>query len=215
MNSRFLFLQGGIKTPCSMIKIAVFASGNGSNAERIVHYLREHSGTAEVALILTNNPEAKVIERSGKLGIDCIVFNREDLNRNNRVMEILERYGISYIILAGFLWLVPDPVLAAFPDRILNIHPALLPKYGGKGMYGSKVHEAVIRAGEKESGITIHLVNARYDEGRILFQAHTPVEPTDTPEDLAARIHALEYEYFPKVILDHISKKDRDEKITT
>ena len=135
-----------------------------------------------------------------------MVFSKKEMNETNLVLNLLKENKIDWIILAGFLLKVPDNIIAAFPDRILNIHPALLPKYGGKGMYGSRVHEAVVAAGEKESGITIHLVNDHYDEGQIVFQASCPVLASDSADDVAAKVHALEYEHFPRVIEDIITR---------
>ncbi|MCX6247220.1 MAG: phosphoribosylglycinamide formyltransferase [Bacteroidetes bacterium] len=189
-----------------MIKIAILASGSGTNAQRITEYLRERHSPVAVDLILSNNPEAFVLERAGKLGIPYSSFSRKEFYETNRIPDLLKEHEIEYLILAGFLWMVPGAVLNAYPDRILNIHPALLPRYGGKGMYGMKVHEAVIANHDKESGISIHKVNERYDEGEILFQAKCCVEQTDTAESLAEKIHELEYRYFPRVIESYILK---------
>jgi phosphoribosylglycinamide formyltransferase-1 len=189
-----------------MIRIAIFASGSGTNAQRITEYLRERSSPIAVDLILSNNPEALVLERARKLGISAITFSRKEFYESNRVPQLLNKREIEYVILAGFLWLVPDSILKAFPGRILNIHPALLPGYGGKGMYGMKVHEAVIANHDPESGITVHLVNERYDEGQILFQAKCIIDDSDNPESLAGKIHELEYKYFPGVIENYILK---------
>lgn len=180
-------------------KIAIFASGSGTNAENIASYFKEHPALA-VSLILSNRPDAFVLQRAKKLGIDSRVFDRQQFHETDQVLQTLLEYNIEFIVLAGFLWLVPENILKAFPDRIVNIHPALLPKYGGKGMYGEKVHQAVKQSGDKLTGITIHLVNEKYDEGQILFQATCKVKPGDTPESIAQKVHALEYKYFPKVI---------------
>jgi len=182
-----------------MKKIVVFASGSGSNAERIATYFSE-KGSAQVSLILCNNLQAGVLERAKRLDIPSLVFNRQAFYKTNVVLNVLKTQQPDLIVLAGFLWKVPENLITAYPNRILNIHPSLLPKYGGKGMYGSHVHEAVIANAEKESGITIHFVNEHYDEGNIIFQAKTNVLPTDTPDTLAEKIHLLEYEYFPKII---------------
>jgi phosphoribosylglycinamide formyltransferase-1 len=187
-----------------MIRIAIFASGSGTNAQRITEYFRERSASITVDLILSNNPGALVVEKARNLGVSCVTFSRQEFYESNRIPEILKEHTIGYLILAGFLWLVPDFILKAYPGRILNIHPALLPGYGGKGMFGMKVHEAVISNQDKESGITIHQVNERYDEGQILFQAKCSIEETDTPGRLAEKIHALEYRYFPEVIEKYI-----------
>ena len=181
-----------------MKKIAILASGNGSNAQRIIEYFRGHSSIS-IAIILVNNPEAFVITRARNLSVPYLLFNRQEMNQG-LVLGALLNFNIDFIVLAGFLWLLPGPILQAFPDKILNIHPALLPKYGGKGMYGMHVHEAVIAAKDKESGISIHLVNEKYDEGKILFQAKCPVRQEDTPETLARKVHQLEYEHYPVII---------------
>nr|WP_314290201.1 phosphoribosylglycinamide formyltransferase [uncultured Capnocytophaga sp.] len=182
-----------------MKKIIVFASGSGSNAERIATYFRE-KGTAELSLILCNNPQAGVLQRAKRLEIPSLVFNRQAFYNSEVILNILKNYQPDLIVLAGFLWKVPPYLTETYPDKIINIHPSLLPKYGGKGMYGIRVHQAVIDHHETESGITIHYVNEHYDEGNIIFQAKTTVLPTDTPETLAEKIHSLEYEYFPKTI---------------
>lgn len=188
-----------------MKRIAIFASGNGSNAEGIVNYFKKRK-TAEVAIILSNNPKAYVLERARDLGVRHITFNRADFYQSGVVLSVLKKEAIDFIVLAGFLWLVPEQLVNAYPNKILNIHPALLPKYGGKGMYGAKVHEAVKSRGEPESGITIHLVNKNYDEGDIVFQATCPVHADDTPEDIAQKVHELEYQHYPRVIDKVINK---------
>lgn len=187
------------------IKIAILASGSGTNAENIISYFRDHSGI-EVSLILSNRPEAYVLERARKNKIHSEVFSKNEMETSDAVLKILDGYKIDFIVLAGFLLRIPDSILKAYPGRIINIHPALLPKYGGKGMYGDKVHEAVVSAGEIESGITIHSVNEQYDEGNILFQAKCRVVPSDTPKDVAAKVHELEYKYFPAVIEQTVLK---------
>lgn len=186
-----------------MKKIAIFASGSGSNAENIVEYFNQNPEIC-VKMILCNVPDAYVLERAKKHNLPAIIFNREELRNPEKILRRLQQEEIDFIVLAGFLWLMPDCIVAAFPNRIVNIHPALLPAYGGKGMYGHHVHEAVIAAGEKESGITIHYVNNHYDEGSPIFQAKCPVLPDDTPDDLAARVHELEYAHFPRVIEETI-----------
>lgn len=182
-----------------MINIAVFASGNGSNAENIIRYFKNNE-EIRVALVLSNNKNAYVHTRAKNLGVPSYTFSKDEFDKGDPVLQKLQEYRIDFIVLAGFLLKVPEPILKAYPQRIVNIHPALLPKYGGKGMYGDRVHKAVIQAGEKESGITIHWVNEHYDEGEIIFQARCPVLPSDTPEELAQRIHKLEYEYYPQII---------------
>jgi phosphoribosylglycinamide formyltransferase-1 len=188
-----------------MQNIAIFASGNGSNAQRIAEYFRDHP-TIRILLIVSNKADAYVLERARKLGIPSCVYSNKEFRDANALITQLDEYKIDAIVLAGFLLKVADSLIAAYPNRIINIHPALLPKYGGKGMYGHFVHEAVIAALEKESGITIHLVNERYDEGEILFQKHCPVLPDDDADSLAARIHELEHRYFPEVIEKWLGK---------
>jgi phosphoribosylglycinamide formyltransferase 1 len=182
-----------------MDRIAIFASGSGTNAERIISHFRKHPAVS-VSLVLANRPDAFVLERAKNHGIKSLVFTRHQFCESDLVLNILKENDITFIVLAGFLWLVPQNILTAYPGRILNIHPALLPKYGGKGMYGMKVHEAVIASGDPESGITIHRVNEQYDEGDIVFQARCRIEPGDTMESLASRIHDLEYRYYPEII---------------
>lgn len=181
-----------------MKNLAIFASGSGSNAEQIVNYFAD-SEQINVKLFLCNNPEAGVIQRANRLNIPLIMFDRP-MFKSGEVVRILQENQIDFVILAGFLWLVPKNVVDAFPNRIINIHPALLPKFGGKGMYGHFVHEAVVENKETESGITIHFVNEHYDEGAIIFQASYSIAPSDTPEDVAAKGQVLEHQYFPKVI---------------
>lgn len=181
-----------------MCNIAIFASGSGSNAENIAKYFMQ-SPKVNIALIATENPNAYVLERAKRLQIPTYQFSMEDLKKGSVLIKLIEM-KIDFIVLAGFLKMVPSEMVLHFNNRIINIHPALLPKYGGKGMYGDRVHKAVIAAGEKESGITIHYVNEHYDEGDVIFQASCEVLPTDTPETLAQRVHRLEWEYYPKVI---------------
>lgn len=188
-----------------MKKIAIFASGSGSNAENIITTLANNPDI-RVDSVFCNVPDAYVLERAKKLQIPAFVFNRQELNDPAHVLGQLRERQIDFIVLAVFLWLMPSAITAAYPDRIVNIHPALLPAYGGKGMYGARVHEAVIAAGEKQSGITIHYVNERYDEGNIIFQARCDITPEDTPDTLAQKVHALEYKHFPHVIMEAISK---------
>ena len=191
-----------------MKRVAIFASGSGSNAENIANYFKG-SDTVEVALILANNPEAYVLERAKKLGIESVVVTCKEFRAADKVLEILKERNIDFIVLAGFLLLVPAKLIEAYPGKIVNIHPALLPKHGGKGMYGDHVHEAVVAAGDTESGITIHLIDERYDCGTTFFQATCPVLPTDTPHDVAEKVHALEYEHFPRVIKEIIATLDK------
>lgn len=182
-----------------MKSIAIFASGSGTNAENLIRYFRTGS-SGRVSLVLTNRPDAGVINRAGNLGVPVVAFNRDQLRTTGAVLQILREKEIDFIVLAGFLWLVPEDILEAYRGRIVNIHPALLPRYGGKGMYGHHVHEAVLASGDRQSGITIHHVNPAYDEGDIIFQATCPVLPDDTPDTLAGRIHGLEYEHYPRVV---------------
>lgn len=189
-----------------MKRIAIFASGSGSNAEQITNYFHSGSNEVKIELILTNKANAFVLERAKNLGIESLVFNRETFYQTNEIVDELQGREIDLIVLAGFLWLVPENLIKAFPNRIINIHPALLPKYGGKGMYGDRVHQAVVANNEKETGITIHLVDEIYDNGKILNQEKCEVLPTDSPSDVAQKIHQLEYEYFPKTIEDYLTK---------
>lgn len=181
-----------------MKKIAILASGEGTNAERIIRYFTGHP-TVNVAVIITNKAEAGVIRRAKNLQIP-VEFLPASAFREGKVTEVLRQYETDFVVLAGFLLRIPDDMLEAYPNRIVNIHPSLLPKFGGKGMYGSRVHEAVLTSGEKESGITIHYINEHYDEGTIILQAQCPVIEGDTPDSLASRVHQLEYEHYPKVI---------------
>ncbi len=186
-------------------RIAILASGSGSNAETITKFFKDSADT-EVSLFLTNNPEAGVIARGKRLGIPTLVFSRKNFVETDEIVRILQKLDIDFLVLAGFLWLIPDSLIKAFPDRIVNIHPALLPKYGGKGMWGHFVHEAVVANGENESGITIHYVNEHYDEGEVIFQAKCEVAATDSPEDVARKVQQLEHEHFPRVIHECIKK---------
>lgn len=192
-----------------MIKrIAIFASGNGSNAENICSYFKR-SEDIQVSVILTNNSESGVVDRCRKLDIPLISFSKNDLELKI-LLKLLDLH-IDYIVLAGFLLKIPLSIIQAYPDRIINLHPALLPKFGGKGMYGIHVHNAVIKAGESESGITIHCVSEEYDKGEILAQFRIPVGKTESPEELQTRIHELEYKYFPVVIESFINRDKSDE----
>lgn len=184
--------------PILLKNIAIFASGSGSNAERIVEYFA-NSEQIKVKLFLCNNSEAGVIQRAERLQIPLVMFDRPAF-KSGEVVKILKKNQIDWVILAGFLWLIPKNIVDAFPNRIINIHPALLPKFGGKGMYGHFVHEAVVENKETESGITIHFVNEHYDEGGVIFQASFPILPTDTPKDVARKGQFLEHKHFPAVI---------------
>ncbi|MAZ26891.1 MAG: phosphoribosylglycinamide formyltransferase [Cytophagaceae bacterium] len=181
-----------------MKSIVIFASGNGSNAQRIIEHF--HAGDlASVDLVLSNKARAQVLERATRLGVAAVSFNKKAIN-NGHIKALLDKINPDLIVLAGYLWLFPEDILKAHNNKVINIHPALLPDYGGKGMYGMHVHDAVIAQGEKKSGITIHYVTPEYDKGSIIFQAETAIDATDTPETLAGKIHALEHEHFPKVL---------------
>jgi len=184
-----------------MKNLAIFASGSGTNAENIIKYFSNKT-IAGVKLVLSNKSDSFVLERAARLGIPSMFFDRNDFYHSKKVIEHLRNYRIDFIVLAGFLWLVPDNILKEYRGRIVNIHPALLPSYGGKGMYGDNVHKAVIANGDKESGISIHYVNESYDEGDIIFQAKCRIDDNDNYETLAKKVHALEYKYFPVVIED-------------
>lgn len=183
--------------------LAIFASGNGTNAENIIHYFHAHRGKSDtsVVVVISNNSDAYVLERAQRLDVRSEVFSKEELTkRPQKLLQLLESLGVTHIILAGYLLLIPQEVLNAYKDKIVNIHPALLPKYGGKGMYGHHVHEAVVKNREPQTGITIHLANEKYDDGDVLFQADVEVLPTDDAENVAKKISVLEQNYFPKVI---------------
>lgn len=185
-----------------MKRIAILASGSGTNAQRLIEHFQV-TGSAKVVVVGCNQPGAGVLQRAWDLGVPAYLFGGRDL-REGRVLAELQTLGVDLVVLAGFLRLIPREMVAAFPDRIINIHPALLPKYGGKGMYGAHVHQAVIAGKERESGITIHVVNERFDEGEHIAQFKCPVLPDDTPETLAARIHALEHSHYPAVVESRI-----------
>lgn len=179
--------------------IAIFASGSGTNAEAIMKHFQDHPSIS-VGLVISNNADAFVLERAKKFGVKSLVFNRKKMMETEEVDKALAGNAIDFIVLAGFMLLFPERLVKKFPARIVNIHPALLPKYGGKGMYGMFVHEALVKNNERESGITIHWVNEKYDEGQIIFQARCPVSPADSPEDVAAKVHQLEHHHYPMVI---------------
>lgn len=188
-----------------MKKIAIFASGSGSNAENIARYFAG-SENLNIECIYSNKTDAYVLDRAKKFNIPTRVFSKDEFYNTNIIVNQLKGLNIDLVVLAGFLWLIPENLINQF--TIINIHPALLPKYGGKGMYGSKVHQAVVDNHEKESGITIHYVNEKYDEGQIIFQAKCPVNENDTADDVAQKVHELEYKYFPKIIEDLLLGKD-------
>ncbi len=180
-------------------KLVLFASGSGTNVEAIVNYFQDHPDVS-ISAVLTNKRDAKVIDRCNRLNISALCFNKWAFYRSDTILEILRKLQPDLIVLAGFMWKVPEAIVQEFEGRIINIHPALLPKYGGKGMYGMHVHKAVKDSGDKQTGITIHYVNEAYDEGAIIRQAQIPVRPEDSAEDIAKKVHQLEYQYYPEVI---------------
>ena len=186
-------------------RIAIFASGSGSNAQKIMEHFK-YSDDAEVALVLSNNPDAYVLQRADNFEIPSHIFDKHEFYNTEDVINVLKRLDIDLIVLAGFLWLVPQNLLAAFPNKIINIHPSLLPKHGGKGMYGDHVHKAVLAAGDEEHGITIHFVNEKFDEGEVIYQGRFKVEPNDTLEIIKFKGQQLEHQHFPKVIENLIKK---------
>ena len=192
------------------VNLAIFASGRGSNAKKIIEYFQNHSEVS-VQLIVANRSNAKVLDLGSNYGIATQVLRRDPFYSSTTFLQDLEKGNIDYLILAGFLWLVPAYLVQAYPNRILNIHPALLPKYGGKGMYGMNVHQAVADAKESESGITIHYVNEHYDEGAIVFQASCAIEATDTAEQIAQKVLSLEHTYYPQII-EQVIQKDIKER---
>lgn len=191
-----------------MKRIVIFASGSGTNAENIIKYFQNNK-TAVITQVLSNNQCAKIFERCIPLKTNCLYFDKSDFFSSDYILNILKKEA-DLIVLAGFLWKIPQTIVNSFPNKIINIHPALLPKYGGKGMYGINVHKAVKENNETETGITIHYVNENYDEGTIIFQAKTEILSNDTPETIAEKVHQLEYKYFPKVIEDIILNKTKN-----
>ncbi|HMV08228.1 MAG TPA: phosphoribosylglycinamide formyltransferase [Cyclobacteriaceae bacterium] len=187
-------------------RIAIFASGSGTNAEEILAYFQYHP-SIEVKLLLSNNPQAQALQRAERFRVKTHTFSKAQFRDSYEVLNWLKAERVTHIVLAGFMWLVPDYLIHAYPGKIINIHPALLPKFGGKGMYGKFVHEAVKAAGEAETGITIHEVNEHYDEGNIVFQATCGVDETDTPDSIALKVQKLEHMHYPKVIEQWISKR--------
>jgi phosphoribosylglycinamide formyltransferase 1 len=183
----------------TMTRIAIFASGTGSNAAKIIDYFRNHQ-TVRVALIVCNKPGAGVISIAEKENIPVLILDKEQFFRGDGYVPLLRSKNIDFIVLAGFLWKIPSSILSAYSNSIINIHPALLPKYGGKGMYGLNVHASVLSSGDQETGITIHYVDEHYDNGDVIFQERCKVSPTDTPETLAEKVHQLEHQHFPRVI---------------
>lgn len=188
-----------------MRNIAIFASGSGTNAENIIKYF-SNKNSAQVSLVLSNKRQATVLKRAEALNIRTLFFDHKEFYVTGKVLRYLTLYKIDLVVLAGFLWLVPENIVEQYSGRLINIHPALLPAYGGKGMYGDAVHKAVIENKEKESGITVHYVNRKYDEGDIIFQKKLKISATDTPESLATKIHSLEYLHYPQIIEDLVTK---------
>jgi phosphoribosylglycinamide formyltransferase-1 len=180
-------------------RIAIFASGSGSNAQKIMEYFKKHPD-AEVAIVLTNNPEAYVLQRADNFEVPSHIFTRQGFYNSDEIIQLLKNLQIDLIVLAGFLWLIPENLLKAYPNKIINLHPALLPKYGGKGMYGDKVHQSIIQAGDPESGITIHFVNENFDEGEIIHQSRFHIEKGDDLEMIKFKGQQLEHLHYPKVI---------------
>ncbi|PWJ42396.1 phosphoribosylglycinamide formyltransferase [Sediminitomix flava] len=189
------------QTNVSEKKVAILASGSGSNAENIIQYFRDNNINASF-IIIANNKEAKVFDRAERLGVPSYYFGRKAFNETGEVKQKLIEFGADLIVLAGFLWLIPSDLVEAYPNKIVNIHPALLPKYGGKGMYGINVHRAVVEAKEKESGITIHYCNQAYDEGAHILQASCLLDQTESPEEVAKKVLRLEHKYYPQVVED-------------
>lgn len=191
-----------------MKRIAVFASGTGSNALRMMETFASHTNIT-VALIVSNKRNAGVLHKAAQWNVPTAIIGRKDLYESGEVLDLMQAHRIDWIVLAGFMWLVPPALVAAYPERIVNIHPALLPRYGGKGMYGMHVHEAVHAAGESTTGITIHYVNERYDEGNIIFQAECPISPNDTPQDIAHKVQHLEHIHYPRVVAELVAARTR------
>ena len=188
-----------------MRNIAILASGTGTNAENIIKYF-SNKNTAKVSLVLSNKRQAQVLKRAEENNIRTVFFEHKEFYVTGKVLRYLLLYKIDFIVLAGFLWLVPENIIEQYPGRIINIHPALLPSYGGKGMYGEAVHKAVLEGKDKESGITFHYVNKLYDRGDIIFQTRCKIDPSETTHSLAEKVHALEYKHYPKVIEDIVLK---------
>ena len=186
-------------------RIAIFASGSGSNAQKIMEYFKKHQD-AEIAIVLTNNPEAYVLQRADNFEIPSHIFDKHEFYKTDDIVKLLKNLQIDLIVLAGFLWLIPENLLKAFPNKIINIHPALLPKYGGKGMYGDKVHQAILDAGEEESGITIHFINEHFDEGESIHQSRFKIEKDDDLEMIKFKGQQLEHLHYPKVVEQLLKK---------
>ena len=204
VNNNSFFCEN--KLTVLMKRIVIFASGSGTNAENIIKYFQKNN-VANVVRVLSNKKDAKVLDRSNSLNVSCMYFSRSDFYDSDKVLNLLVEEA-DFIVLAGFLWRVPENIIKMFSKKIVNIHPALLPKYGGKGMYGMHIHNTVVANKEKETGITIHYVNENYDEGAVILQKKVSVDESDTPESIAKKIHQLEYKYFPKVIEEILLKDE-------
>ncbi len=181
------------------VNIALFASGSGTNVENIANHFSNNS-SINISCVLCNKPNAYVLTRAARLNIDFMLFSREDFNNSEKILTYLNSKNVNLIVLAGFLWMIPQYLIENYPNRIINIHPALLPKYGGKGMYGDTVHKAVFESKESKTGITIHYVNNKYDDGEVIFQKSISINKSDTPETIANKVHELEYKYYPVII---------------
>ncbi len=191
-----------------MKRIAIFASGSGSNAQRIMEHFKRNK-EMEVALVLCNKPDAYVLQRADNFEVPTHVFTKEELYHTNSIDNLLKNLEIDLIVLAGFMWLIPERLIHAYPKRMVNIHPALLPKFGGEGMYGQKVHEAVLQSGDAETGISVHYINKNFDEGEIIYQSRCPVDKNDDAEKLAYKVHQLEHLHYPKIIEELLKKLDK------
>ena len=190
-------------------RFAIFASGDGSNAENIIKYFQTQDCGGEVALLLSNKADSGALTRAMRLGVPCKALTAAEFRDAACLLPLLEKHSVDVIVLAGFLLMIPDFVLHRFEGRVVNIHPSLLPKFGGKGMYGRHVHEAVVAAGESTTGITIHLVSDRCDEGEVIFQTGVALTPADTPETVETKVHALEYEHYPRILHHTFVKQQR------
>ena len=207
-----IYFNDYFKTPKETLmkkRIVIFASGSGTNTQNLIQYFQQ-TNFAEVVLVLSNKKDAKVLERANSLNVKALSFDKKSLNSSEGILDLLLETKTDIVILAGFLLKFPEIILNEFPNKVINLHPALLPKYGGKGMYGRYVHEAVVANKETESGITIHYVNENYDEGAIIFQKSVALSEKDTPGTVAEKIHKLEYEYFPKVIEDLLLSEEKN-----
>jgi len=205
MTHRMLIFEKILTNNNVKKRIAIFASGSGSNAQKIMEHFK-YADDAEVSLVLSNNPDAYVLQRADNFEIPSHIFDRHEFYQTDNVVDILKRLDIDLVVLAGFLWLVPENLLKAYPNKIINIHPALLPKHGGKGMYGDRVHKAVLEAGDEEHGITIHFVNENFDEGEVIYQGRFKVEKDDTLETIKFKGQQLEHLHYPKVVENLLKK---------